>query len=303
MLVGIFCNDDRPHPPTWNTIRSFELDLNTDAHKVAWDDHPQEDESLFLWLPPVTSFSLILPSSSAIFDTPRSALWTSVDIPASILKNLTSFNIQCDWEANHILGFLQDCASLEHLEVTIDTSSDRPYELHADDSSLRPVDESPILLPALRSLRLRQLHNVKILRFLKCPALVELKLEFKGSDQSTKPIPRFNTTFQQFPKPCALRIRSLTLKNRYIKPDDLAETLHSHIPLLQHLSINNMPNVLEPLFRSLKARFDKQMRSPLDRTQTVALLHKLDLVATPTNFDFMVVSQFIDSLKPLLRFS
>jgi hypothetical protein len=132
----------------------------------------------------LTAFELHLPTeelmeSVAIYPTNT----ISFQIPPKLLRSLTSFSLRCDWNASPIiLATLQHCISATALTLNLEDG-----QLCVDDSDplIEPIIRSGLLLPQLRTLRLRQCRPsaaAKLLNLLKAPNSHHVDISFEREE-------------------------------------------------------------------------------------------------------------------------
>lgn len=170
---------DSRHRP-WDFIRSLDIRFVGDT---CWTWNiltANRHKPMFNGLPPLTSLSLWLPSADNVFrSNPLESGMVHFNIPLNVLGHLDQFVIACNWEGAHILSALQHCRSLEVLEVDLSfedlTFRARERIMEADLAS------TGLLLPKLRTLRLRHQNQLNILRYLILPRLDTLDIGFDGN--------------------------------------------------------------------------------------------------------------------------
>ncbi|KAJ2920027.1 hypothetical protein MD484_g481, partial [Candolleomyces efflorescens] len=166
-------------PRPWDTIKSLKFVFTCD-----WNEPPSLSESIFLHIPSsVTTLHLFLPPYN---DLQMSEDNLNLHIPESILSNLTTFTLECDWSGTKICKILQLCKNVENLTLDfgfaeVPFNDDLPY--------ITEVYDAGLLLPKVTTLRLHHLppHLIYILNFLKTPMLVELDLSLSNFAKSPAP--------------------------------------------------------------------------------------------------------------------
>jgi hypothetical protein len=166
----------------WDFIRSLDIRFVGDT---CWTWNiltADRRKPMFNGLPPLTSLSLWLPSADNVFrSNPLESGMVHFNIPPNVLGHLDQFVIACNWEGAHtgIISALQHCRSLEVLEVDLFfedlTFRARERIMEADLAS------AGLLLPKLRTLRLRHKNQLDILRYLILPRLDTLDIGFDGN--------------------------------------------------------------------------------------------------------------------------
>ena len=178
LLDAIGARNTSPNIPLpWVNLRSIMLDFS-DVDDVVWDDAERATDSFFNYLPQVTSLSLYMPGEDLVFHGDGdAALAASIHLPPSLLCNLTSFEVRCNWEGSHILRTLENCPQLEKLVIDLFGES----FFHDSDPDTPPwvkrAAPPRLLLPRLHTLRLDSQQNLHVLDHLKTPALCSLHLD------------------------------------------------------------------------------------------------------------------------------
>ncbi|KAF6745946.1 hypothetical protein DFP72DRAFT_639453 [Ephemerocybe angulata] len=152
----------------WDNLRSFNLTFNAEyACEYEWDNSSDPAESIFFGLPPsITSFELCLPPMRATFADEEERSRAALNVPAQVLERLTTFTIRSDWYGTKVLPMLKHCTNLETLTFDFKFKSPLLFE------GSHPL----ILLPRLRTLRIRHTTDIDLLRYLQAPALLHLDL-------------------------------------------------------------------------------------------------------------------------------
>ncbi|KAJ2926633.1 hypothetical protein H1R20_g10463, partial [Candolleomyces eurysporus] len=238
---------------SWDLIRSLELVVHRE-----WREYFQPGENIFVNVPPVTSFSLHLPSRDSAFpdfDEEDQAV-ESLRIPESLLTRLKTFELGCDWDGSLILSILNSCTNVEVL--TLDSQMTCLDYLETE--LYRQANEVGIALPNVRTLRLRHLHpgSADFLPLIKTPSLVELDISFKTYEKDpTAFMYRYSSdnSFSGFfldfldksriPEGLRrLRIHSVIMSNEEL------QTSFACITSLTHLTLDDVdfkPNLLDAL--------------------------------------------------------
>ncbi|KAF5310333.1 hypothetical protein D9611_012076 [Ephemerocybe angulata] len=245
-----------PHttPRPWDSLRSFKLKFHEDyENEREWDNSSDPAESIFLNLPPnMTSFGLYLPAAGrTVFPDGGDSRTAGLNIPANVLERLTEFTIRCDWAGARLFGVLHFCTNLETL--TIDFHHKSPLELEDDHPILHMLSHSPVSLPSLRALRIRNTATIDVLRYMKAPALTHLDFSmWSGEDPdfadkliSFLDISNARSTLQ------SLRIYDLT-----IPAAELRRSL-SNLPSLKRLTLELTKFADAPLFVDAHGDQDK----------------------------------------------
>jgi hypothetical protein len=167
----------REGPRPWENVKSISFNFFDDWNQ--WDDFqdPSQDiltsvtYPIFVLLPPITSLSLRLPS---IAHDNEAAEWVALNIPESILGNLTDMALVCDWLPRKILKMLEGCRNVERLTLDLNGST------FLGGGGCAGFDEKATLLPKVRQLRIRHLdpQALEYLRYFGTPLLEELDLDF-----------------------------------------------------------------------------------------------------------------------------
>ncbi|KAF5334333.1 hypothetical protein D9611_014176 [Ephemerocybe angulata] len=149
-------------PRPWDTLRSLSLKFQSVIYErnnlqPLFGPH-------FEHLPFVESLEVHLPTDEARFDMDFDASHLELNISPALIERLTTFAICCPWPGAHLLKLLQHCHSVETLTI-----ENQPLIVR--------YLASPLILPKLRTLRIRNSRDVDLLRLLKAPQLVNLDIE------------------------------------------------------------------------------------------------------------------------------
>jgi hypothetical protein len=169
--------DDTP-TPFWNSTASVWISTNCGEE---WTSTSLLSSTLCFLPQEVTDLGIQLPHTTA-FGPSVKPDDMKVEIPSSMLQNLTSFNLTCSWTASHILPLLQHCTNLRFL--TLDFGLGYFENWDEDDAFMQSIVECGIVLPNLRTLFLNNINvdSVGSLPLLKLPALRELSISFGLGD-------------------------------------------------------------------------------------------------------------------------
>lgn len=290
-------------PPTgrarpWDVVRRLELDFS-DPDNMLWDDDEDPGHSFFKFLPQVSSFSLYMPSSFVVFDIESAeARGVPILVPPSLLQNLTSFTVECDWEGSHILDMLSNCPNVETLEIRLGGN-----DIFFNDNE---VPASRVPLPRLHTLHLRELDNgsVDILNRIRTPILRNLQLGFRSPSPKSRHTADgdFRKTFEQFVKESTGEgtIRSLELKKAFvIPPMELADAIVL-LPSLIRLALADFRFAFRDV---LCALIKRKMRGDSERGgQCFSHLEELELVDYPVEISAADICGIVECLPfPKLR--
>ncbi|KAF5311705.1 hypothetical protein D9611_009556 [Ephemerocybe angulata] len=165
-----------PEPHPLEKLRSFSLEFVDDT-PLWWNDGPDPSASVFNLLPSVPSLGVFLPLRDTAFEDEMDSLECPIHIPPRVLGPLVSLAIRWDWEGRRLIDVLGQCASLK--TFTLDLARSEPFE----DDDLSP----PLELKSLSSFKLVK-GGVRVLEFLRMPALVSLDLELNVDRRETEEI-------------------------------------------------------------------------------------------------------------------
>ncbi|KAF6754893.1 hypothetical protein DFP72DRAFT_1169882 [Ephemerocybe angulata] len=237
----------------WMSLRSMDLrlyDQETGGPEEWWEWQESSDPSasMFNYLPSsLTSLRIRLPSALSLhraddYDTHSQ---TPIHIPASTLRNLTSFTIVCDWDGRQIATFLQHCTKVEYLNIEYGI---RPMQLWTRETNALVQHNLPprIHLPELRTLKVHEIPHCTaehILHFIDAPALLRIEVGIQKSTEDEdvfgeneeltilRPICLFLDSLGLLHPPRAAILQSLTISN-----DDFFEAGFSDIDIISILS-------------------------------------------------------------------
>lgn len=164
----------------WDQVKHLELDFQHVSWTFEDDDLRVPDDSFLEEFIPhsVTSLSLHVPPQQEAFRKFLIGGVPSVDVPATplgisraTLGRLTSLEVSCDWDGQHLIQMLQHCQELVKL------TSIRVRTRGAPSLATPPAGE-PVLLPKLKTLRLRGHDQLKLLHRLQAPGLTTFDVDF-----------------------------------------------------------------------------------------------------------------------------
>ncbi|KAJ2914142.1 hypothetical protein MD484_g6262, partial [Candolleomyces efflorescens] len=252
---------------SWHPLKSLTLKFGDE-----WSTSSDPLQSMFVHLPPhITSFELYLPSkwSNAFFvesDSDRAPL----PLPQTLLEQLSSFTLGCDWEGTRWLdATLTHCVNVETL--TLDFMG-----LSCDYSEAERTLSPKILLPKVQTLRLQNIYKPLAipLFLLEAPGLVEFDIHFEPDEDSEEVYWIESEPFFSFitRSNCEATFRKLNLRNAHITTSELGEFL-LNIPSLTHLSLDNV--VVETGASSIEALIETEddAEPPLPDLETLELLN------------------------------
>ncbi|KAF6753410.1 hypothetical protein DFP72DRAFT_901619 [Ephemerocybe angulata] len=210
--------DQSLKPRPWDTLRSFELSLESRHRATDLWDHSLPT---FRLIPPlVDSLHLEPISLSCLPDT-----GIRLDIPPSTLGRLTSLTLECNWNISHIFASLQLCRNLEILILDYSSGVRSPS-----------VQEHRVLLPSLHTLRYNNgpWASMSVLQSLNTPVLQELQVS-GGTPPSAKEIHDFLTQ-----SGCTQTLQRLQVFSAHTFPmGDAFGSLISNLPSLSQLTFIN----------------------------------------------------------------
>jgi hypothetical protein len=196
---------------------------------------------MFHHLPPyITSFELYLPHKwSDAFVVDSDSDRAPLPLPQSLLEQLSSFTLGCSWDVTRWMdATLAHCVNVETL--TLDSMS-TAWVYDNDDPDTDRIMNSGLLLPKVRTLRLRNIYppSITLLFALKTPQLVELDVHFDPDEEEVcwvESQPFFPFIGQS---DCDTTLRLLHLRNAYITIGELSDLLFN-LPSLTHLSLDSV---------------------------------------------------------------
>ncbi|RXW23501.1 hypothetical protein EST38_g2338 [Candolleomyces aberdarensis] len=232
-------------PRPWDALQSFKLKF-TDCK---WNELDPND-TIYHHMPPVTSLDLTLPSGLEV-DTIDDD-WIKLYIPSQFLVNLSTLELTCDWHPASILTTLQSCTSLQNLTVALRGNPDLSFKRETLDG---PLPEDGLLLPRLRTLRLRYaaVSNIsEILDIVNTPSLEELDVNFEMLDDGIKStISGFDEDILDLIERSKCNLRRLKIHMAVFSDSEELKTILKNLPSLTHLLLNNTIFDLE-IFRDLR---------------------------------------------------
>ncbi|KAF5310319.1 hypothetical protein D9611_012074 [Ephemerocybe angulata] len=268
--IGLSSNRSlRSRPRPWDTLRSFNLIFNANyAGEYEWDNSSDPAESIFFGLPPaITSLELCLPPMWETFAGGEECNRAALNVPPQVLEHLTTFTIRSDWYGTKVLPMLKHCTNLETL--TFDFKFKSPL--------LSEGSHPLILLPRLRTLRIRHTPDIDLLRDLQAPALLHLDLVLcDGELESADTLIKFLDVSNARPALQSLRIYDLRI------PSDELRLCLSNLPSLKRLTLEKV--ILEndgPLFTDAYGEDNVTGVSP-----DLPALEQLELFGLPYDFSF-----------------
>jgi hypothetical protein len=139
---------------------------------MEWFSYP-----IFSMLPPITTFSLSLPSipHSNSEDEDGNIL----NIPNDRLFDFTDLTLVCNWSAGKVLNVLQFCHNLRNLTLDLNGAY---FVIASNDLRVQAkvrVDDQATLLPNLRRLTIRRVvpQALEYVRYFRTPLLEVLEVE------------------------------------------------------------------------------------------------------------------------------
>ncbi|KAF6762437.1 hypothetical protein DFP72DRAFT_875932 [Ephemerocybe angulata] len=213
-------------PRPWDALRSFDLTFNEDGED-RWGELEYDipEQWCFSLLPPaITALHLYLPAAWAGFDEDDESLSRhgALKIPVEVLNRLITFTIKCDWSGTKLVELLHHCTNVETLTIKFNNRS--PLLEERDNPLLHTLAKSRILLPKVRSLRLREAGTAEILRYLSTPAITNLDLGFADweaeDDDFVDIVPKFLHASD-----ATTSLLSLRIYNLHIAGYDLRQSL------------------------------------------------------------------------------
>ncbi|KAF5330023.1 hypothetical protein D9611_014513 [Ephemerocybe angulata] len=159
------------------SIRSFSVEFTNDARQE-WDDGDDPASSVFTLLPPVQALALYLPYREDSFDNGVDPSDCPIYIPPTVLNPLVSLTIRWDWEGRRLLDVLVHCTALE--KFTLNLNRSQPFG--------GSLPYAPVVLGALQTIRIIK-GGIRLLDFLRTPALVSLDLELAIDRADTITLP------------------------------------------------------------------------------------------------------------------
>lgn len=185
----------------WDRTKSLKVQVRThwseepfadDLETLQDDDDaydPEDFDTFFKSLPPVTSFHLDTPPNFRSSHTPY------IPIPPSFLSHLTTLSLDNDWNGEAVVRILQSCHQGALEELILGCKSEYVEHLSTCtgfDDWVEDICDNPdkmFVLPRLRSLRFRELHpySFKIVYFFKAPSLAELEVGFADVEDTGAP--------------------------------------------------------------------------------------------------------------------
>ncbi|KAF5309631.1 hypothetical protein D9611_013979 [Ephemerocybe angulata] len=221
---------ETPKATPWMSLRSLDLRLYDPEHDLHWGEWRESSDastSMFNSLPSsLTSLRIHLPS--ALPDAGGYDPQTPVHIPASTLRNLTSFTIVCDWDGTQIAMLLQHCTKAEYLDISYEFN---PRQLWTQEANSLAQHNLPphIHLSELRSLKVHyvpQCTAEHVLHFIDAPALLKIDVGIREdpedqeghneNEQLTvlRPTRLFLDSLGLLHPPRAVILQSLTITNQ-----------------------------------------------------------------------------------------
>ncbi|KAF5337210.1 hypothetical protein D9611_002875 [Ephemerocybe angulata] len=212
-------------PRPWDALRSFDLTFNEDR-RDRWGEleHDIPEQWCFSLLPPaITALHLYLPGAWAGFGEDEGlSRHGALKIPVEVLNRLITFTIKCDWSGTKLVELLHHCTNVETLTIKFNDGS--PLLEERDNPLLHTLAKSRILLPKVRSLRLREAGTAEILRYLSTPAITNLDLGFADwgaeDDDFVDIVPKFLHASD-----ATTSLLSLRIYNLHIAGYDLRQSL------------------------------------------------------------------------------
>ncbi|KAF6749169.1 hypothetical protein DFP72DRAFT_546063 [Ephemerocybe angulata] len=208
----------------WMSLRSLDLRLYVQDDYEEWGEWQESSDpsaSMFNYLPSsLTSLRIRLP--------PDISSQTPIHIPASTLKNLTSFTIVCDWDGTQIATLLHHCSKVEYLDIDYNIG---PRQLWTRETNALSQHNLPprIHLPELRTLKVQYIPHCTaehILHFIDAPALLRIEVGMKETAEDEdvddeieeltilRPICLFINSLGLLHPPRAAILQSLTINNQ-----------------------------------------------------------------------------------------
>ncbi|TEB40215.1 hypothetical protein FA13DRAFT_1724442 [Coprinellus micaceus] len=298
LLDAISARNPSPDIPLpWVNLRSLILDFS-DIDYVEWDDAERAAHSVFNYLPRVTSLTLFMPVIYAVFREDTSAARdASIHLPPSLLGNLTSFEVRCDWEGSHILRMLEHCPQLEKLTIDLFGSN----LVHDDmDPLVRRAVTTRLLFPRLHTLKLESQKTLCVLDYLKTPALRSLYFDVFHGTSGRQVDQGFCTTFDLFMKEsnCGNTLRSLELINIHTLPTGLAQSIVA-LRGLERLVLSQVSAILAQLLGSLASRVTEAAGSSDE--PALPYLKDVALLKVPNHLAHQCILDFVRSLPSQLN--
>ncbi|KAF5309608.1 hypothetical protein D9611_013986 [Ephemerocybe angulata] len=216
---------EAPKATPWMSLRSLDLRLYDQEHDEQqwgeWRETSDASTSMFNYLPSsLTSLRIRLPRDISS--------QTPIHIPASTLRNLTSFTIVCDWDGTQIATLLQHCTKVEYLDIDYNIG---PRQLWTRETNALSQHNLPprIHLPELRTLKVQYIPHCTaehILHFIDAPALLRIEVGMKETVEDEdvddeieeltilRPICLFINSLGLLHPPRAAILKSLTINNQ-----------------------------------------------------------------------------------------
>ncbi|KAF6748518.1 hypothetical protein DFP72DRAFT_1174169 [Ephemerocybe angulata] len=245
-------------PRPWDTLRSLSLQFRSVIYQRNAQFQPIFGPH-FEHLPFVESLAFHLPLDQAVDDVGFDVSRLKLNIPRSLIQHLTNLVIYCPWPGPHLLKLLQYCSNLKTLTIEM-----RHLEWSLWDLENRPLVQrylaSPLVLPNLLTLRIRESRNVDLIQVLKAPQLVSLDIEmFPGNRVKDEELPVPVAAFLE-QSGCAQSFRSFRLGKCIIDAEQLFTILSDLPRALATLILDNLIDVdmhlLWKLFKNLEASRD-----------------------------------------------
>lgn len=282
----------------WDTLRSLSLQFRSVIYQ--WNVPFQPTFSPhFAHLPFVESLKIHLPSDLNEFgeDEEYDVSRLDLGIPRSLIEHLTDLTIHCTWSIPHLLKLLQYCTNVKTLIIDMQHLGRAQWDLE-NIPFVQQYLASPLVLPNLLTLRIRESRNVNLLQVLKAPQLVSLDIEmFPRNPVKDEELPVPVATFLE-QSSCAPSFRSFRLGTCIIDAEQLFMILSILPSSLATLTLDTLDVDLWCLCDLLKILDTARRGNDL----CFPNLKKLEILKVPLGHQLDSVVDYIKSRGPSSKF-